>query len=146
MEYAEYIEQATTEVKEQMLLEGATANEKIVGEFLIEQFKDEEMGLAKPFMENKWRLSHIWSEVTKKAKNHLHGVNGAVTSETVFGWVCGIVSGKSGSKPKAGKNDVVQEAKQMKPTAEKPKAKKPEKPKKESMQLSLFDFMEEDPK
>lgn len=132
MEYAEYVEQATTEVREQTALENATANEKIIGEFLIEQFKDEEMCLAKPFMEKKCRLNEIWSKVVKKAEKHLNKQSGAVSDETVYGWVCEIIIGEGGTKPKTIKKPA-QPAKRVKV------AKSKEKPHGEFKQMSLFE-------
>ena len=139
MEYKEYVEQASTEVREQMALEGATANEKAIGEFLLVQFEDEGMGLAKAFMDGKHRLSDVWKKVVAKAKKHLHGVDGMVDDQTVFGWACDAILDKEGTKPSGGKKEIkpIQRAAQPKPAAKKPV------PKKESNQLSLFDFMDD---
>lgn len=98
MEYAQYVAQASTEVREQMALENATDNEKAIGEFLLVQFDDEDMKLAVPFCEKKIRLSEVWGKIHAKAKNYLKSKDGAIRDEIVYGWACNIILGNEGDK------------------------------------------------
>ena len=128
---SECVERASIEVREQMELEKATANEKAIGRFLLEAFPNEQE-LAKAFAEGNQRLSALWAEVVKRARKYLNGKDGAVDDPTVWGWVRDAVMGRKGtaeSEPKA-------EAKTQ------PKPKPIKKPKENPNQLSLFDFME----
>ncbi len=136
LEYRQYVEQASTEVREQMALEGATQTERAIGQFLLVQFEDEEMRLAVPFSEKRIRLSKLVEAVVGKAKGYLNGTSGAIEDVTVFGWVCDEILGTKDTKVKTPSPSG---PKPIKRAAPKPRPE-PEHKEGELVQGSLFDL------
>ena len=61
-------------------------NEKLVGNFLKEQFEKDE-ALKNCYRDRKITLSNTWKFVMDCAAKQLNRKDGALTSEVVFGWV-----------------------------------------------------------